>query len=352
MKILIATDAWYPQVNGVVRSLSTVGAELEAMGHELLYLTPDRFRTLPCPTYPEIRLAILPYRRLARLMKRHRPDSIHIATEGPIGLTARRYCLRHGLAFTTSLHTRFPEYVNARVGLPVSWGYAALRWFHGAAARVMVATETLREELTAMGIANLGLWSRGVDLALFHPRDKDFLNLPRPVSMYVGRVAVEKNIEAFLRLEMPGTKVVVGDGPLHNMLRRRYRDAVFVGNKQGEELAQYYAAADVFVFPSRTDTFGNVILEALASGVPVAAYPVPGPLDVIGAAPVGCLDDDLARAVTHALEASPAACRAYAERFSWRESARQFFGNLVPVTETAAETAARSAADEALRRTA
>lgn len=335
MRLLIATDAWHPQVNGVVRSLDAVAGEIRKLGHEVHVLSPSDFRTFPCPTYPEIRLAVLPGRRLGRLVDDLAPTSIHIATEGPIGLSARRYCVKRGLAYTTSLHTRFPEYVHARTGLPVSWGYAVLRWFHGPATRVMVATETLGRELEAMGLHDLGLWSRGVDTALFHPRDKNFLDLPRPIALYVGRVAVEKNIGAFLKLKLPGTKIVVGDGPQLSMLRRRYRKVVFTGNLTGEDLARHYAAADVFVFPSRTDTFGNVILEALASGVPVAAYPVAGPLDVMGDAPVGCLDKDLGVAVRRALTVSPAICRAYAEKFSWRESALQFIGNLTPVTAQA-----------------
>jgi glycosyltransferase involved in cell wall biosynthesis len=339
LRLLIATDAWHPQVNGVVRSLDTVAGEIRKLGHEVHVLSPSDFRTVPCPTYPEIRLAVLPGRRLRRLVDALAPTSIHIATEGPIGLAARHYCVKRGLAYTTSLHTRFPEYVHARTGLPVSWGYAILRWFHGPATRVMVATETLGRELAAMGLHDLGLWSRGVDTALFHPRDKDFLDLPRPIALYVGRVAVEKNIGAFLKLKLPGTKLVVGDGPQLSMLRRRYRKVVFTGNLTGEDLARTYAAADVFVFPSRTDTFGNVILEALASGVPVAAYPVAGPLDVMGDAPVGCLDTDLGVAVRRALTISPVLCRTYAEKFSWRESALQFIGNLTPVTAHASMVA-------------
>jgi glycosyltransferase involved in cell wall biosynthesis len=344
LRLLIATDAWHPQVNGVVRSLDAVAGEIRKLGHEVHILSPADFRTVPCPTYPEIRLAVLPGRRLGRLIDAMAPTSIHIATEGPIGLSARRYCVKRGLAYTTSLHTRFPEYVHARTGLPVSWGYALMRWFHGPATRVMVATETLRQELQDMGLHDLGLWSRGVDTALFHPRDfhpqdRGFLDLPRPIAIYVGRVAVEKNIGAFLKLKLPGTKIVVGDGPQLSMLRRRYRHVIFTGNLTGEDLARHYAAADVFVFPSRTDTFGNVILEALASGVPVAAYPVAGPLDVMGDAPVGCLDTDLRVAVRRALTVSPAICRAYAEKFSWRESALQFIGNLTPVTAHASMVA-------------
>lgn len=300
------------------------------LGHAASVIGPDRFRTLPCPSYPEIRLAITSPANIGRLLLTAGADAVHIATEGPLGLSARHFCLRRGLPFTTSLHTRFPEYIHARWHAPVSWGYRVLRWFHRPSAAVMVATASLESELRTNGFANLKRWSRGVDTALFHPRPKDWLDLPRPVSLYVGRVAVEKNIEAFLALDLPGSKVVVGDGPQLADLRRRYSTVRFVGVKQGEELARYYAAADVFVFPSRTDTFGLVLLEALASGVPVAAYPVTGPRDVIDGAAVGCLDDDLATAVRKALTLAPEACRGYAQQFSWENSARQFLANLRP----------------------
>jgi glycosyltransferase involved in cell wall biosynthesis len=328
MRIIIVTDAWHPQINGVVRTLTTLKAHLAAAGHEAIAVTPDRFRTIPCPTYPEIRLALFPGRRMARMIEGFRPCVVHIATEGPLGLAARRYCVARGVPFTTAFHTKFPEYVNARLKLPVSWGYRLMRWFHGPSHGVMVATDTVDAELKRWGIANTRRWSRGVDTALFRPRDKGFLDLPRPVSLYVGRVAVEKNVEAFLALATPGTKVVVGDGPQLQTLQRRYPEAVFVGAKTGEELAAHFAAADVFVFPSLTDTFGLVLLEALASGVPVAAYPVAGPLDVIGDAPVGCLDADLGTAVTRALTADPAACRAHALKFSWEASAQQFVSHI------------------------
>jgi glycosyltransferase involved in cell wall biosynthesis len=330
MRIAIVTDAWLPQVNGVVRTLDTVRAKLAEAGHELLMIGPDRFRTLPCPTYPEIRLALLPGRTVAALLDGFAPDAIHIATEGPLGMATRRYCLARGLHFTTSFHTKFAEYVHARARLPVTWTYAWLRRFHAASARVMVATPSLEAELTQHGFARLARWSRGVDTELFRPRTPA-LELPRPVWLYVGRVAVEKNIGAFLTLPLEGTKLVVGDGPQLAQLKRRHPEVHFAGSQQGEALARHYAAADVFVFPSRTDTFGLVLLEALASGVPVAAYPVTGPRDVIDGAPVGCLDEDLATAARGALALPRDACRAHALKFSWDASAQQFLTNLAPV---------------------
>jgi glycosyltransferase involved in cell wall biosynthesis len=330
MRILIVSDAWFPQVNGVVRTLSTVAGELRMLGHDVCVIGPHRFRTVACPTYPDIRLAVDAHRKLPRLIDAYGPDAIHISTEGPLGFAARRYCRRRGLAFTTAYHTKFPEYIEARTGIPPSWTYRVMRWFHASASRVMVSTGSIESELRRNGFDNIVRWSRGVDTMLFRPRDKSLFRTVRPVALYVGRVAVEKNIAAFLDLPFAGTKYVVGDGPQLRLLRRRYPAVRFVGMKTGEELAHHYAASDVFVFPSRTDTFGLVLLEALASGVPVAAYPVAGPLDVIGSAPVGCLDEDLAEAVAKAQTLSPDACRTHALRFSWRRSAEQFLCNLVP----------------------
>ncbi len=275
-------------------------------------------------------MAVLPGGRMARMIESFRPCVVHIATEGPLGYAARRYCLARGIPFTTAFHTKFAEYVNARSGIPVGWTYGMLRRFHKPSRAVMVATNTVESELRSRGFDNIKRWTRGVDTALFKPRDKKFLMLPRPIQLYVGRVAVEKNVEAFLALKNPGSKVIVGDGPQLGSLSRKYPDAHFVGVKQGEELAKYFAAADVFVFPSLTDTFGLVLLEALACGVPVAAYPVAGPLDVIGDAPVGCLHADLGEAVTRALRTSPDACRAHAERYSWDASVQQFLANIWP----------------------
>jgi glycosyltransferase involved in cell wall biosynthesis len=332
-RIMIVTDAWAPQVNGVVRTLSTVADELRAMGHEVTVVGPDRFRTVPCPTYPDIALSLLPRRRLVRMIEAFRPDALHIATEGPLGISARRWAKRHGMAFTTAFHTRFAEYINARMHIPTRPIYAWMRHFHGAGQGIMVATESLRSELLRRGFRNIRPWSRGVDLTLFQPEPREDWGLPRPVFLYVGRVAVEKNIAAFLDLDLPGSKVVVGGGPQLESLRRDYPAVLFTGPRYGEALARSYAGADVFVFPSLTDTFGLVILEALACGTPVAAYPVTGPKDVM-ADTVGCIgsmNDDLRVAALEALRADRAACRAHAERYSWRACAEMFLSHLVPM---------------------
>lgn len=347
MRIQIASDAWRPQVNGVVRTLETMETELRAMGHEVDYVTPDRFVTLPCPTYPEIRLALLPRRRVTGMIDSFQPAAIHISTEGPLGHAVRRYCLSRRLPFTTAFHTRFPEYIHARARIPLTATYAVLRRFHAPATRMMVATPSLRDELARRGFRNLAFWGRGVDLELFRPGPKDALAGPRPAWLYVGRVAVEKNVEAFLALDLPGAKHVVGDGPQLAELRRRHPEVRFHGAKHGAELARCYAGADVFVFPSLTDTFGLVLLEALACGVPVAAYPVTGPLDVIGDAPVGVLDHDLAAAARRALQIDPGLCRAFAERHSWRASAEQFLANLAPFPTTSGRRAANPSATPA-----
>lgn len=301
-----------------------------ARGHGVEMITPDQFKTIPCPTYPEIRLAVLPSGKAAQMIEALKPEAIHISTEGPLGQAVRKHCIRKGYPFTTAYHTRFPEYIHARCRLPLSWSYAHLRKFHNAGSRIMVATQTIEDDLAARGFNNIVRWTRGVDTELFHPRKKDFLSFPRPISVFVGRVAVEKNIEAFLALKLPGTKMVVGDGPARAQLEAKYPDAIFVGNREGEDLAQHFAASDVFVFPSRTDTFGLVLLEALASGIPVAAYPVPGPLDVVGDSDVGVLNDDLGQAVQDASKLKPAECRAFAEAYSWDRSIDQFYNNLVP----------------------
>jgi glycosyltransferase involved in cell wall biosynthesis len=330
VKILFITDAWHPQINGVVRTLSTTGRELEKMGHTVGFIGPDRFKTMPLVGYAEIRVAVKPRRKLERLIVEFAPDAIHIATEGPLGWAGRAICRRKGLAFTTSYHTCFPEYLAERWPVPKSLSYAVLRNFHSASAAVMVATPTISRLLADRGFANIKRWTRGVDTELFRPRSKDFLDAPRPISIYVGRVAVEKNIEAFLSADIPGTKYVVGGGPQLNALMKRYPAARFVGPRDGDELASYFAAADVFVFPSRTDTFGLVMLEALASGVPVAAFPVPGPLDVIGNSDIGVLDEDLGRAASRALEIDPARCRDFALAHSWQAAAHQFLSNVHP----------------------
>jgi len=328
MKLLLATDAWFPQVNGVVRTLARVRDELTASGFTVEIVAPDGFRSIPCPTYPEIRLALMPGRAIAAQIDAFAPDAIHIATEGPIGQATRRICRKRGLAFTTSFHTRFPEYVEARFGLPVGLCYSLLRRFHNAASAVMVATPSLRRELEQRGFRNVVAWSRGVDTALFRPQRGALDNLERPVFAYVGRVAVEKNIGAFLALDLPGTKVVIGDGPQRAALERAFPATRFLGTLQGEALARVFADADVFVFPSRTDTFGLVLLEALACGVPVAAYPVTGPIDVVNDPAIAVLDEDLGRAARAALALSRHACRRFALGYSWSHTARQFAGNL------------------------
>lgn len=343
MKIAIVTDAWRPQTNGVVKTLSTTADGLRALGHVVHIIEPNQFKTFPCPTYPEIRLAWLPYGRLSGLLEEFGPDAVHIATEGTLGAAARKWCLRRGFPFTTSYHTQFPEYVRARVPIPLAVSYAHLRRFHSAAARTMVATPAMQRLLESRGFKNIVRWTRGVDVSLFKPRDKGFLDFARPIAMYVGRVAVEKNIEAFLRLDLPGTKVVVGDGPARAELEARYPAARFVGYKFGEQLASHVAAADVFVFPSRTDTFGLVLLEAMACGVPVAAYPVTGPIDVVTQGVTGALDEDLRAAAVSALDLDPAQCRAYALANTWETATRQFLSQLAPRTATA--SAAESALD-------
>ena len=333
MKIAIVTDAWRPQTNGVVQTLSTTAQTLRAGGHDVLVIEPNHFRTFPCPTYPEIRLAWFPYRRLANLLQDFAPDCIHIATEGTLGMAARSWCMRNRFPFTTSYHTQFPEYVRARAPIPLALSYAHLRRFHSAAARTMVATPTLQRQLEARGFRHIVRWTRGVDVQLFKPGDKNFLDLPRPIFAYLGRVAVEKNIEAFLSLDLPGTKLVIGDGPERLQLQARFPTAVFVGYKFGAELAAHLAAIDVFVFPSRTDTFGLVLLEALACGAPVAAYPVTGPIDVIENGTTGVLDEDLRKAALAALKMDPAQCRALALAHTWEAATKQFVGNLAPREE-------------------
>jgi glycosyltransferase involved in cell wall biosynthesis len=334
-RILIATDAWQPQVNGVVRTLATVADELRAMGATVEVVGPDRFRTVPMPTYPDIRLSLRPRRKLARIIHDFAPDSLHVATEGPIGMSARSLARQHGWHFTTSFHTRFPEYVRARTWIPTAWSYAWMRRFHGSGSGMMVATASLRTELAGRGFSMLRVWNRGVDLSLFRPEPRNaWEGLARPVFLYVGRVAVEKNIGAFLELDLPGSKVVVGDGPQRAALEREFPNVHFTGARFGADLTACYAGADVFVFPSRTDTFGLVLLEALACGTPVAAYPVTGPLDVLHGAQgnIGAMNEDLRTAALAALQGDRAACRAHAERFSWRACAEMFRSHLVPLT--------------------
>jgi glycosyltransferase involved in cell wall biosynthesis len=352
MKIALVSDAWAPQVNGVVRTLQTTVATLRGRGHQVETVTPDGFRTVACPTYPEIRLALGCGRAVADRLERTAPDSVHIATEGSLGWAARKWCLANDMPFTTSFHTHFPDYVAMRTGLPAKWFWPILERFHRPAHAIMVATETLAGELAAHGLTQTQRWSRGVDLTLFSPGNAPHPVLAGrtgPIQLYVGRVACEKNIEAFLASNVPGTKVIVGDGPARVALERRFPQALFLGALHGAELASVYAGADVFVFPSRTDTFGLVMIEALASGVPVAAFPVHGPLDVIGGigrgpggragAQIGALRDDLDAAITAALGADRTACVAEGRRYSWDACTDQFFGALAKPTERLARAA-------------
>jgi hypothetical protein len=336
MRILLATDAWTPQVNGVVVTLGRTVNELRRAGHVVEVIGPDRFRTFPCPSYPEIRLAIAPWRRFAQLAARFAPDTVHAATEGPLGQAARRWCLSEGLAFTTAYHTRFPEYVHARLRLPVALTYGWLRRFHAPASAVMVPTRSIHDDLARRGFRNLAMWSRGVDVELFRPGARLANDWRSPVFMYVGRVAVEKNLGAFLALDLPGSKVVVGDGPQRAELQSRFPDAVFTGAMHGEDLAAHFRSADVFVFPSRTDTFGLVMLEAMASGTPIAAYPVPGPIDVVLPGRSGVLDEDLRAAALAARTLDRGAVRSCALEHSWQRATGQFLRNLRPNRASAA----------------
>jgi glycosyltransferase involved in cell wall biosynthesis len=353
VKIALATDAWHPQVNGVVRSLSITVDHLRRMGHEVEVIEPGGFWTIPCPSYAEIRLALGCGRAVSRRLSEFQPDRIHISTEGPIGWAARSWCLVQGRPFTTAFHTRFPDYVSIRTGIPNQWIWKVVRRFHGAAERTFTATATLANELHANGLLRTHHWPRGVDLAQFNPQvapHPALAGLPRPILLNVGRVAVEKNIEAFLALAIPGSKVVVGDGPALARLKSQYPGALFVGAKHGDELAATYRAADVFVFPSRTDTFGLVNIEALACGVPVAAYPVPGPLDILGpdergihggSGRIGALDEDLASAVRRALRADHTAAAKEAVHYGWERCSDAFLAGLAdPVSATGVRRAA------------
>jgi glycosyltransferase involved in cell wall biosynthesis len=335
MKIALITDAWRPQTNGVVTTLTCTLSGLRRMGHDTLAITPEAFRTIPCPSYPEIRLALFAGRQVARTLSEFAPDAVHIATEGPLGQSARSWCLRTDHPFTTSYHTQFPEYVRARYPVPESWTYAFLRRFHGKAARMMVSTDHMRRRLEARGFRNIALWTRGVDVGVFRAYPRDLLNAARPILLYAGRVAVEKNLEAFLELDVPGTKYVVGGGPALEALRLRFPAVVFTGYKYGEELARHFSAADAFVFPSRTDTFGIVLLEAMACGTPIAAFPVVGPIDVVKEGLSGCLHEDLRAAIEGALKVDRDSCRHYAQGFTWERATQQFFGNLQPRSSAA-----------------
>jgi len=334
LKILTVTDAWQPQVNGVVRTIEATNRELVRLGHDVALVTPLDFRTVACPGYREIRLSLLPGARVAQMLDEAQPDALHIATEGPLGQAARRFCVRHRVPFTTAYHTRFPQYLKAMYGVPESWVYRFIRWFHGAATRVLAPTDLVESELHGCGLRNTARWTRGVDIEAFVPTMPDSPHvggLAGPRFLYVGRVSVEKNIEAFLQLDLPGAKIVAGVGPALDTLKRRHPEVRFVGVLPRTELARLYASADVFVFPSRTDTFGLVMLEALACGLPVAAFPVQGPLDVVGGSDVAVLDEDLRAAALRALEIPRDRCRAYAERRSWRGATQQFVEMQAPI---------------------
>jgi len=330
MKILMVTDAWHPQVNGVVRSLSRTREQLELEGHDVTVLSPDARATVPCPSYPEIRLTLRPRRAAREYLAGERFDAIHIATEGPLGIAARRWCSLNGMRFTSSYHTRFPEYLRLRAPIPLSASYRFMRWFHSAAERTLVRTETQKRLLTQRGLRNLHVWPGAVDTDTFRPHDKHALDLPRPISLYMGRVAPEKNLDAFLGLDLPGSQVVIGGGPALARYFRAYPKAHFLGWRHGQELARLLSAADVFVFPSRTDTLGLVILEAMACGVPVAAFPVPGPNDLIVDGGNGALDEDLREAVFRALAIPAEHCVDFASAFSWQRSTARFLEMLIP----------------------
>ncbi|WP_262690164.1 glycosyltransferase family 4 protein [Kordiimonas aestuarii] len=334
LKICVVSDAWHPQVNGVVRTLDTLRHHLKARGHRVYMLTPKMFKTIPCPSYPEIRLSLnIPF-RLSAIMNRWQVDAVHIATEGPLGWAARRWCIKHGRPFTTAYHTAFPEYIEARFPIKADRLYPIFRRFHAKSAGVLVATPTVRALLAQKGFSNIVDWTRGVDTTQFSPHQPKAWDYEGPVQLYVGRVAVEKNIEAFLRSTVPGTKVVVGDGPALKKLQAEYPTVNFLGAKFGADLAAAYASADVFVFPSRTDTFGLVMIEALACGTPVAAYPVQGPLDVVGRdgtgptmtwhKPIAALDTELDKAITRALALKREDCAAFARTYDWGTVTDQF----------------------------
>ena len=331
MKVMIITDAWKPQVNGVVTTLGKIGEGLEQLGHEVRFVTPQKFKSIPCPTYPEIRLSLMPFSGVREQIESFAPDAMHIATEGPLGMAARRYCMKRKIAFTTAFHTRFAEYVHARIRIPIDFTYGWLRRFHAPSRALMVPTPSVQRDLKARGFTNTVSWTRGVDTETFSPGSREALVDRRPIFLYVGRVAVEKNVEAFLKLDLPGTKWVVGEGPMRAQLEREYPHVHFAGIKTPAELARYYRAADVFVFPSLTDTFGLVMLESLACGTPVAAFPVLGPVDVIGDSGAGVLHEDLGIACLRALDVSRGKARRYAEQFSWQASTDQFVQHLAPI---------------------
>lgn len=332
-KISIITDFWIPEINGVVRALSSLHDRLVHMGYSVQVIHPFLFANFPWPLYPEMKIALPNRKKFARMIEEFKPDAIHIAGEFTVGLMARSYCRKHQYRFTSSFHTKYPEYFNHYLRIPTKWTYSYLRWFHRAAVQTMVSTLGLKTELAEKKFQDLVIWRRGVDIQQFHPSKRIELNeFKQPIYLYVGRVAIEKNIEAFLNLTLSGSKVVVGDGPKLAEYRQKYPDVYFLGNKVGDDLAKMYASADVFVFPSKTDTLGLANIEALASGLPVAAYPVRGPIDIIGSAPVGCFDENLALACEKAITLDREACRKFALNYSWEASAQEFIQNLIRIT--------------------
>lgn len=322
------SDAWHPQINGVVTTLSNTRKELVSLGFEVKIISPDQHRSVKCPTYPEISLALVRYATICKEILSFQPHAIHIATEGPLGWLARRVCQKHDFCFTTSYHTKFPEYIRLRYPIPLSLSYGIIRHFHAPASKIMVTTEVLQKELSQWNIHNTAIWTRGVNTRLFRPRKNKMLQSKGPVMTYLGRVSVEKNLPDFLNLNLSGTKCVIGDGPDMEKLRRRYPNVIFTGYKSGEELAQWLASADVLVFPSRTDTYGVVLLEAMACGVPAAAYPVTGPVSVIQEGVNGALDNNLEKAIQRALYVNRHSCRKFALSHSWENCTREFLGQL------------------------
>lgn len=333
MKICIVTDAWSPQINGVVKTLENTILQLKIAGHSVLVIEPSEFFNIPCPSYAEIRLSLFSYKKMSRMLEEFSPDALHVATEGPLGLSARRYAIKHTVNFTTAYHTKFPEYIEARTGISADWFYPVMRWFHKSSKAVMVSTDSVIQQLTEQGFQHLVKWSRGVDLDMFAVKISTCLesdSICKPIFLYVGRIAIEKNIEEFLQLKLPGEKWLVGTGPALSELSEKYPEAIFFGTKSHSELAEIYQQANVFVFPSKTDTFGLVLLEALASGLPVAAFPVAGPIDVLQGCEAAALRHDLLEACLTALELNPKHAREHAERFTWQQTTSQFISNLWP----------------------
>jgi len=331
-RILIATDAWFPQINGVVRTLENTIKELKKMGYEIEVICPSIFKNFPCPLYPEIALSFPKKSIIRNTIEIFKPDHLHIVTEGPIGLAVRKIAIKDKLSFSTSFHTRFPDYLWALAKVPPGIVWRGVKWFHSAAKSTMCPTPSIQKELIERGLKGVKVWTRGIDTSLFYPRERTFSDHERPILMYVGRVSKEKNIEDFLKLEVAGTKYVVGDGPQKEALSRKYPEAKFLGYRTGDALVETISNGDVFVFPSKTETFGNVMLEALATGMPVAAYPAPGPKDLITNPLHGCISEDLKEAVENALKhGMREECISFARSFSWRNATEQFVSGLVSI---------------------